>query len=506
MVHINITTWTKRDQYLPIMLKAFTKQTLKPYKIILWLSREEYDQDNLPESILECVNKNLLTDIMWVDKNIYCHKRHECFKYFNDVYNVFIDDDIIYPNSFLEELIEGSKKHKDCITCFAGMSKHYNGTSLEQQEPTKDPSFYNGLLGCWMCIPPGVFPIESYEYEHLRNKYCPKCDESWLTAWCLKNNIKVNLLHSTKSIKQNNIDKTQDDALYNENKQRRSGVRVKERMLANAIKIVGVEEEAKKVWPNFDIDKTSTFGTGLYNEQIICAMTSWKQRISNVPAVMDSLLNNFFVPDKIVLTLSEEEFRNRVIPNEIDVYIKSHSDKVQLNWVKENTKVWKKILPVFKLYPKDCIISVDDDVLYKRSLIRDLWFKHLEFPNNPISTAMTLINGSPQHCGAANLDKLIYYGNILNVVDKHPEIFKLKSSDTFFCYMLLLNNLQCVPAGFFKKGENFNATNPWATTRIDLKLCWNFLNRLFNKKIPFTVKVLSKIERQQYLKQYKLNG
>ena len=106
---VNITTYPKRDKFLPVMLKYFTKQTYKPNKIILWLSKDEYDKNNLPIHIQKCLDEKWLTDIMWVDKNIYCHKRHETFKYNNNAYNIFADDDIYYPIDYVEKLYLYSK-------------------------------------------------------------------------------------------------------------------------------------------------------------------------------------------------------------------------------------------------------------------------------------------------------------------------------------------------------------------------------------------------------------
>ena len=50
-INVNYTTYPLRDKYLYESLKSIQKQTLKPDNIFLWLSEDEYDKDNLPETI-----------------------------------------------------------------------------------------------------------------------------------------------------------------------------------------------------------------------------------------------------------------------------------------------------------------------------------------------------------------------------------------------------------------------------------------------------------------------
>jgi len=251
---VNFTTYPKRDMYMPKMLENFKNQTIKPNKIILWLSEDEYEKDNLPKHIEKCLTDRLLTDIMWVKKNIFCHKRHECFKYFNSCFNVFIDDDTLYPSNFLKELITEAKEHPNAISCYWSRGIDYEGINIIQSHCFIGESQKNSFLGHGCCFPPNIFPIESFDYEELRDKYVTKCDEGWLKAFFIKKNININAMNDLRKIK--TIDESQDSALYNENKQTyEDGMREKERNFFNALKIINAEEEAKKIFPKISIDK-----------------------------------------------------------------------------------------------------------------------------------------------------------------------------------------------------------------------------------------------------------
>ena len=55
-------------------------------------------------------------------------------------------------------------------------------------------------------------------------------------------------------------------------------------------------------------------------EQLIVSLTTWKPRIGNIPAVLDSIYAQTLPPDKVVLNLSYDEF----IPTEVQSYIDAH--------------------------------------------------------------------------------------------------------------------------------------------------------------------------------------
>jgi len=255
-VHINITTWKKRDHCLPVMLSNLTKQTRKPDRIILWLSSDEYDKDNLPEHIIKCLNDGLLSCIKWIPKNIYGHKKQQCFKYYNYCYNIELDDDTLYKPNIVNELITQAKLHTDCITVYSTTSVKYVGNEVIKSKIAKTPSEYNAYMGGRNCFPPFIYPFDAYEKSELRDKYVTKCDEGWLRPYLMKHHIKINALHDWDNSDYPAIKDSQTDSLWNENKRfYKNGMREKERNFFNGIKIVGVENEAKRLWSQIGIDK-----------------------------------------------------------------------------------------------------------------------------------------------------------------------------------------------------------------------------------------------------------
>lgn len=254
-VIVNITTWKKREHCLYKMLSNLKKQTLKANKIILWLSEEEYDKTKLSLNIQKCVNDNLITDIQWVKKNTKGHKRYECFKYYNDCYNILLDDDILYKPTFIKELINESKKNQNCITVYSSYGVEYSGVHITRTQYYKEPSHKNNFIAGRCCFPPYIFPLDAYNDEELRNEYVINCDESWYRPFFIKHNIKINVIHQWDNTHYPTIDDSQNDCLWNINgRVYDNGIREKERNFYNAIKITHTENLCKKIWSDIGID------------------------------------------------------------------------------------------------------------------------------------------------------------------------------------------------------------------------------------------------------------
>ena len=166
--------------------------------------------------------------------------------------------------------------------------------------------------------------------------------------------------------------------------------------------------------------------TTTMNEKIIVSLTSYGERLNNLPVVLDTIYAQTMLPDKVVLNLAYEE----VLPKMVDDYLMNHI--VEINRVPD-TKVYKKIIPTLERYPDDCIISVDDDWLYPKQMIEDFINIHKKYPNNPISGNKVVVEGLVCHCGCASLVKKVYLEKCLDLFNE--EVFtNCKSDDIFYTY------------------------------------------------------------------------
>lgn len=104
---ITLTSWKKRLGNLPKVLDAILNQTVKPDKIVLNLSSEEFPKKDseIPVDVLKYLNDNDI-EIFWVDgKNTKQWKKiiPTLFRYPND-WVICIDDDRICDTKFIERL------------------------------------------------------------------------------------------------------------------------------------------------------------------------------------------------------------------------------------------------------------------------------------------------------------------------------------------------------------------------------------------------------------------
>ncbi len=161
-------------------------------------------------------------------------------------------------------------------------------------------------------------------------------------------------------------------------------------------------------------------------ERIIVSLTTYSKRISNIPAVLDTIFSQTLKPDLVVLNLAFEE----LIPEDVQNYIESHN--IEVNRVPD-TKVYKKLIPTLKRFPNDCIITIDDDFLYPEGMIEEFMSIHNIWPDHPISGNKDVFFGMLCHCGCASLSKACYYGKFLDYIDDEV-IQKCPSDDLVYTF------------------------------------------------------------------------
>lgn len=163
-------------------------------------------------------------------------------------------------------------------------------------------------------------------------------------------------------------------------------------------------------------------------EKIIISCTSYGERLDNLRHVFTSILSQSVKPDMIVLNLAHGES----LPDKLSDFIHEHKDEIMVNFV-EDTYVWKKFLPTFKIFPKDVIICVDDDFIYPDGMIKDFVETYETNPTKPVSGNRVTLYGLQCHCGCASLVKKEFFDG----VEITPEmIANCHSSDFSYTWML----------------------------------------------------------------------
>jgi hypothetical protein len=112
-IYITLTSWKGRINYIHNNLERLLNNTIKPKKLILNLSIEEFPKKNLelPIEILNLLKKYNNFEIFWVKKNNNVFKKLiPTLNRFKKDLIISVDDDIFYPNDLIKNMLKCYKK------------------------------------------------------------------------------------------------------------------------------------------------------------------------------------------------------------------------------------------------------------------------------------------------------------------------------------------------------------------------------------------------------------
>lgn len=115
--------------------------------------------------------------------------------------------------------------------------------------------------------------------------------------------------------------------------------------------------------------------------KIVVSFTTLPNRIYLIDRVVESIMKQSVVPDKIILYISADDFQT--IPEKL-VQLSKKTPKFGIKLIKENYKVATKLIPALKDFPDDILINIDDDLVYKPDLIENLVNAYKKYGNKRI--------------------------------------------------------------------------------------------------------------------------
>ena len=123
---ISLTSFPARINKVWKVVESLKRQSVRPEKIILWLSKEQFPKANdIPKSIREC--EDALFEIRMVDDDIRSHKKYYyAMQEFPDKIIVTCDDDIYYHKDMLFNLTKTARRFPHCIIANTTKQLRYN--------------------------------------------------------------------------------------------------------------------------------------------------------------------------------------------------------------------------------------------------------------------------------------------------------------------------------------------------------------------------------------------
>lgn len=118
----------------------------------------------------------------------------------------------------------------------------------------------------------------------------------------------------------------------------------------------------------------------LYCKNIIVSLTTFPARINDVWMTIECLLRQTYMPEKIILWLSKNQFPNKnALP---EALLKLENKIFEIRFVDGDIRSHKKYVYAFKEFPTKLVVTVDDDLIYSPNLIENLVKAHELYPND----------------------------------------------------------------------------------------------------------------------------
>lgn len=121
---------------------------------------------------------------------------------------------------------------------------------------------------------------------------------------------------------------------------------------------------------------------GEVNNQLVVSFTTYPARIDNVWMVVDSIVRQTMRPFVIELWLSEENFPKKELELPLTLMKYKLRGFLDIKWVKEDLKPHKKYFYSFLQHKDKFVVTIDDDLYYRRDMIALLWKIYEKFPNS----------------------------------------------------------------------------------------------------------------------------
>lgn len=184
---VSLTSYEKRINIVPLAVESLLRQTLKPNKIILWLSYE------CPiNEILEKQKERGLEIMRCFDMKSY-KKLIPTLNLYPDDIIITCDDDIIYNENTIKKLYNSYLKDKNaihCCNCYLPKDCCFLRFDKWWKNYNKQHSFLMPTTGAGTLYPPNSLHSDVLDYK-IALKLCPISDDIFIYVMCLMKKTNV---------------------------------------------------------------------------------------------------------------------------------------------------------------------------------------------------------------------------------------------------------------------------------------------------------------------------
>jgi len=211
---VSLTSYPARIKQIHKTINTLLNQTLKPDRLILWLTKEQFENRELPENLLKL--RDLGLEIKWYSDLKSYKKLIPALREFPNDIIVTADDDLYYQRDWLESLYSAYLKNPKYIytrrapeivnkKAYFAITPHYLNTNYK-------PSYTNQIMGgAGTLYPPGSLYKDIFDEDKIK-KLIPTYDDIYFWAMAVLGGSKIALVKN-KDLGIYNVENTQDEAL-----------------------------------------------------------------------------------------------------------------------------------------------------------------------------------------------------------------------------------------------------------------------------------------------------
>lgn len=209
-VIVSLTSFPKRIPKLWMVIDILLRQTRRPDKILLYLSREQFpdERGDLPQSLLRY--EGGIFQIVFVDGDLRSHKKYYyVMRDYPDDLVITVDDDIFYPTTLIQTLLHYHEKYPDAIigryarilewTDSGNVVTSTQWKHLRESKEVNGPWFFGTGGGTLFPVPQKKLYKDLLDIE-LARTLCPIEDDLWLNTMARLQGTPIFIIKDCKDI------------------------------------------------------------------------------------------------------------------------------------------------------------------------------------------------------------------------------------------------------------------------------------------------------------------
>ena len=126
------------------------------------------------------------------------------------------------------------------------------------------------------------------------------------------------------------------------------------------------------------VKRRSGINTAPRDFKVLVSLSTYPPRLPRVFLAVESLLNQTFKPDRIILWLASNEVAKSDIPASLR---KQEARGLEIRYVDDNIKSYKKLIPAVEAFGDHHIVTADDDFMFPAWWLRRLYRAHQRHPD-----------------------------------------------------------------------------------------------------------------------------